>query len=158
MKSLILMGYMLGGAALYVYLYSMLGAVGKVGTMSQDELNAMEEKKDELNEKDAAGVRTLSKIAFVLFGGYLHGVLGVVFGLGTKELVGDSSMAWVGYMLWSFIMIFVFKAGSRSVEETYELNYPLKKVLFWIAMFGLYLVAIWKPIWLPGLFTWYWIY
>lgn len=158
MKSLILMGYMLGGAALYMYLYSMLGAIGKVGTMSQDELNAMEEKKDELNEKDAEGVRVLSRIVFFLFGFYLHGVLGVIFGLGTKELVGDSSMAWLGYVLWYLIMIFAFRAGSRDVEQTYELNYPAKKGLFWVTMFGLYLVAIWNPVWLPSLFTWYWIY
>lgn len=156
MKPIILLLYIVISYFLIPYLFSFLGAIKKVETMSQSELS---DGNDQLNEKETSQVQKLSAVIFTIGGMYLYGLLGATFGFGTDELVGNSGLKWVIYPLLYIIMVSSFKMGRKVVEKNYEIKFSIKEqVIFYLTMLIVYIMAIWAKESLPIILTWHWIY
>jgi len=153
MKTIILFSYLIVSYLIIPYLFSFLGAIRKVSLSNLQELNEDEKDSEKLNESDAAQIKKVSIVFFVIFASYLYAILGVTFGFATKELVGSSFLKWILYPLLYIVMVSSFRMGRKAVEKTYEIKISTtEQIIFYLTMFVSYMSAIWAAEIIPLLF------
>ena len=138
-------------------LYYWSGAFKKIGASTMDELNEDDEKEEDLvNESETKFINYFGTITFVLVGVFSWSILGVSVGKFASELTPNIIINRIGYVfVYFFFLRFPFGVLNKMLKRSYEVEFPLEKILFSISMISFYVLGICCYDSLPDFLTWH---
>jgi len=138
-------------------LYTWSGGFKKMAVSTVDELNEDEEHEEDIvNEKEGRILNYIGMFLFSSIGIILWSLQAIAVGKVARELAVYAVPAWLCYILMYFFFLrFPFGMGNKSLKRSFDVNGMPEKLLFVLAIFTFYILAICCYESLPGFMKWH---